>query len=271
MAQDAAKTWHYGLAAEVWAALLRDTPELDYYRGVIARYGEPVLDVACGTGRLLLPLLAEGVDIDGVDVSADMLGALAERAAAEGLEARVFAQPMYALDLPRRYRTIYMCGSFGITGGRDQDLATLRAIYEHLERGGVLLFNKDVPYVADADEWSYWLPQQRTMLPEAWGEWGARREVGDGRAYASLIRLLDLDPLDPHVDLEMWTRKWVEGTLVAEEKRALRTNLYLKPEIELMLQVAGFAEIAVYGGYTQQAPTAKDEDLVYLARKGREG
>jgi hypothetical protein len=200
-----------------------------------------------------------------------MLGALSARAATEGLEARVFAQPMYALDLPRRYCTIYMCGSFGITGGRDQDLATLRAIYKHLEPGGVLLFNKDVPYAADVEEWSFWLREKRAELPEAWGAWGARREVGDGRAYASLIRLLDLDPLDPHVHLEMWTRKWEGETLAAEEKRTLRTNLYLMPEIVLMLRVAGFEEIAVYGGYTQEAATAEDEDLVYLARKAADG
>ena len=57
--------WHYGLMAERWAEFLTETPELDFFQSVISRFGQPVLDVACGTGRLLLPLSRLGIDIDG--------------------------------------------------------------------------------------------------------------------------------------------------------------------------------------------------------------
>ena len=55
---------------ERWAEFLTETPELDFFQGAIGRFGQPVLDVACGTGRLLLPLLRLGIDIDGCDISA---------------------------------------------------------------------------------------------------------------------------------------------------------------------------------------------------------
>ena len=65
--------WHYGLVARDWAEFATEGgPEASYFRGVIERYGQPALDLGCGTGRLLLPLLQSGLDVDGCDYSQDM-------------------------------------------------------------------------------------------------------------------------------------------------------------------------------------------------------
>src|SRR5437762_13718594 len=65
-------TWHYGLMAEWWAEFNTDGPEIDYF-GHFVRQGQPALDAGCGTGRLLLPWLRAGYDVDGCDVSPDMV------------------------------------------------------------------------------------------------------------------------------------------------------------------------------------------------------
>src|SRR5919108_3722018 len=109
-------TWHHGLVARWWAELNVETPELGFFRSAVERFGAPVLDLGCGTGRLLLPLLGAGVDVDGVDVSEDMLELCRARAEREGLTPRLFAQAAAQLDLPRRYHTIYICDSFGTVG-----------------------------------------------------------------------------------------------------------------------------------------------------------
>ena len=65
-----------GLMAEAWDVLRGDTsdwPDRQLYLTAIEHYGQPVLDVGCGTGRLLLDYLARGIDIDGVDNSPEML------------------------------------------------------------------------------------------------------------------------------------------------------------------------------------------------------
>jgi hypothetical protein len=61
--------------------------------------------------------------------------------------------------------------------------------------------------------------------------------------------------------------KWVAGESVASEEYALRGNMYLKPELLLMLHVAGFREIAVYGDYTDDPATADNDELVFVAQK----
>jgi SAM-dependent methyltransferase len=72
------------------------------------------LDLACGTGRLLIPYLRAGLDVDGCDVSADMVALCREKAAREGLSPTLFVQAMHELDPLRRYKAIFVCGAFGL-------------------------------------------------------------------------------------------------------------------------------------------------------------
>lgn len=65
------QTWHYGLVAQWWAEFNTDGPEIAYFQQCIERYGQPALDVACGTGRLLLPYLHAGLDVEGCDISTE--------------------------------------------------------------------------------------------------------------------------------------------------------------------------------------------------------
>src|SRR5918998_5197414 len=76
-----------GLAATAWDLFSTDEvgPDDAFLRAIVAQYGEPALDIGCGSGRLLLPMLGEGVDIDGVEPSPDMLAICRERAAESGL------------------------------------------------------------------------------------------------------------------------------------------------------------------------------------------
>jgi SAM-dependent methyltransferase len=87
--------------------------EIPYFQRHIERDGEPALDVACGTGRLLIPYLRAGLDVDGCDVSADMVALCREKAVREGLTPTLFVQAMHELDPPRRYRTIFVSAGSG--------------------------------------------------------------------------------------------------------------------------------------------------------------
>jgi SAM-dependent methyltransferase len=261
------QTWHFGLVARWWAEFNSPDPEeLAFYRSVIEGDGQPALDLACGAGRLLLPLLSAGLDVDGCDVSPDMLAHCQEGAARQGLAPRLYQQAMHDLDLPRSYRTITICDSFGLGGRRDQDAAALRRCYDHLVPGGTLVFSHYLPY-DNPRRWSNWLPAERQRLPEAWPEAGTRKRTASGDEIELRARLVDLDPMEQRQTLEMRAELWREGRLIMQEERLLQENLYFRNEILLLLVNAGFGDVSVRAGYNARKPTAGDPMLVFIARR----
>ena len=260
------QTWHYGVVARWWAEFNVGGPEIAYFQDVIEQNGQPALDVACGTGRLLVPFLRAGLDVDGCDISPDMLALCRDAAAREGLTPNLYAQAIHELDLPRRYRTIVVCGGFGLGTTREQDLEGLERLHAHLEPGGLLALDNEVPY-ADSRLWARWVKGEHEPLPRPWPPPGERRLGSDGAEYELRSRLVSFDPLEQRVSMEMLAEMWRDGELVETGTHVLNMTLYFKNELLLMLEAAGFSDADVRAGYTGAKPTGEDDFLVFLARK----
>lgn len=78
---------------------------------------------------------------------------------------------------------------------------------------------------------------------------------------------MDVDPLEQVETLQLRVERCRDGHLIAREESSLRTCLYLKPELMMMLEQAGFCEISVLGAYTEAPPTADQGILVFIAKK----
>ncbi len=263
---DRVQTWHYGLVARHWAEHNTAAPELAYFHRQIERYGQPALDAGCGTGRLLIPLLQAGLEVDGCDVSTDMLTLCQEKATIEGLTPRLYAQALHELDLPRRYQTIVVCGTLGLGVPRQQDVLALQHCYQHLHPGGTLLLDLGLPY-SDASEWQLWLKGAQERLPEPWPATISAVPPMDGSAYELYSRIVAFDPLEQQISREMRTLLWRDGQLVADEVYALTENLYFRNELRQMLEQVGFKIEVTHGDYTEAAATPEHDVLVFVARK----
>lgn len=259
-------TWHYGLMAEHWGEHLQDASELSYFKKEIARFGQPVLDLACGAGRLLVPLLESKIEIDGCDVSRDMLDQCRRRAVEKGFNPNLYEQPMHALNLQARYKTIYICDSFDLAGNRENGLATLQRCYEHLQDDGALLLNIQAEY-ALRESWERWMPENRAHLPQPWPKRGSRRIAADGSETITYFRRVDLDPLEQTYTVQVRLEKWVAGERVATEEYTLRGNMYFKNELLFMMQLAGFRDVTVYGDYSDEPATAEHSEINFVAIK----
>src|SRR6478735_3703953 len=105
-----------GLMALAWDPLRGDTSgweDRSLYLELIEGLGQPVLDVGCGTGRLLLDFLDQGIDIDGLEIAPDMLDILRAKAAVRGLDVsgRVHQGSMESFEPWRRYRVVLVPSS----------------------------------------------------------------------------------------------------------------------------------------------------------------
>lgn len=260
------ETWHYGLVAKWWSEFNQNGPEVAYFRGFVEP-GQPALDVACGTGRLLIPYLGQGLDVDGCDVSPDMIALCREIAERAGLSPTLFVQPMHELDPPRMYRTIFVCGGFGLGSTREQDLAALGRFYDCLEPGGTLVLDNENPYATEYP-WRYWVKSERVGIPREWPplDEAERRRGSDGAEYALQSRVVDVDPLEQRATYETRAGMWLDGELAREELHTLHLNYYFTSELRLLFERVGFTDIVLHGDHRAEAPT-RDSDFVVLIGK----
>ena len=259
--------WHYGLVARYWGAFeTTGGVELTYFQDLISRVGQPALDLGCGSGRLLLPLLQAGLDVDGCDYSRDILNACKERLEQAGLSTTLVAQPMHELDLPRRYRLIFACGVIGLGGNRELTMRALQRCYVHLKPHGVLAFN----YAArwnDPPAWLARLPENRNALPQAWPPSGVRHALPDGTELELVARTVSTDPLENVAVRQIRARLWQEDELLREEIHTQHLDDYSKNEMVLMLERAGFSKFQIFGDYTDEPVTADHREMIFVAQK----
>jgi SAM-dependent methyltransferase len=257
--------WHYGLAARSWVGETEGGPEAVFFRQLVQATGQPALDLGCGSGRLLVPYLQAGLDVDGCDYSPDMLAVCKEYLDAEGLETSLYNQPMHELDLPRRYRTIIACGVVGLGGKKDLTHHAMQRCYEHLRPGGVFAFDYETPW-NDADYWSGWLPEGRQSLPLDWFP-PVRKSLPNGDELENSVRIVSQDPLEGITVRDIRHRLWRGETLIEEDIHTMAMELYTKHELTLMLETAGFREVEILSDYTHKPAAIDSENLVFIARK----
>ena len=120
--------------------------EVAWYAQRLPRDAGLLLELMCGSGRLLVPLAAQGFKLHGVDSSAAMLASCEARVAAHGIEAPLFRQDLTQLNLPFRYAAAFVAvGSFQLITDPGAALLALQRIRAHLVDPGLLLLDMFVP------------------------------------------------------------------------------------------------------------------------------
>ncbi|MCP5045630.1 MAG: class I SAM-dependent methyltransferase [bacterium] len=140
---------HYSQLLADWYDLLlaEETGDVEYYRDILQNSGQPVLELACGTGRLLVPFLESGMDIDGMDSSAAMLEKCETKTKRLDASPTLYHQKMQQLKPNRSYKTVFIAGaSFQLLDKPGDVTAALNNIYRCLEPGGRFILDLFIPW-----------------------------------------------------------------------------------------------------------------------------
>jgi ubiquinone/menaquinone biosynthesis C-methylase UbiE len=231
--------------------------DLDLYRDfaeLCGPYGS-VLELACGSGRLLLPLAREGYELTGVDISATMLERAQRRLEQEGLLSRVtlVQQDMRCLHLEQRFRLAFIAlGSFGHLTTRKDQQQTLALLRAHLVTGATLILD-----LSNADA-RFMENMSGQMLHQ--GTWACP----DGSFLTHFVS--PASSTSRHLlELVHFYDQYAQGEGI--KRTMTRTSLYLfeRVELELMLEQAGFAVKEVYGNYEMSPYELQSPRMIFIA------
>lgn len=224
--------------------------ELAFYRAHVERARGPVLEVMCGSGRFLVPLLQAGADIDGVDASEDMLDACRQRCQSLGLSTDLSLQELERLEVRREYALI-LCGggSFGLLADVDDAKAALRRMHDALAPGGSLVLEVETPSGQGGRG--------------AWGGRWWRRPDG------AIIVLRDLgrDVRDGVEEALGIYELYVDGALVETELNEWVRRFWTPRDITTALEAAGFHAIEITRAFDAAPPSDADTIVSVRARR----
>ena len=251
---------YYGLMATTWDLFRGDTSKWEdkfFFLDVIGQYGQPVLDVGCGTGRLVLDYLSQGLDIDGVDNSPDMLTICQEKAEQLGLAPNLYQQPMESLDLPRKYQTIIVpSSSFQLVTDTDLARQAMQQFYDHLLPGGVLV----MPFML------MWEPGDPKQMD--WTLIGEVPHPEDGTvARRWLKNWYDVENQLEHTEDRYEIMRDGEVVVSEHHRWSPATRWYSREQTLQLYQDAGFSNIQVFKGFTKEPATEVDTVFSILGQK----
>lgn len=209
--------------------------KVGFYLDLAAAAGRPVLELACGTGSMLLPIAAQGIACEGIDLSSDMLAEARAKFEAEGLSAPFHVGDMASFDLGRKFGLIFIASNSLLhLHSADDIVRCFQSVRGHLDQGGRFafdVFNPSVQLLAGAD--------------------GTRREMrrfddpGQGQVRVDVEERYD-------AVAQVTRGVWYFST--ESESDFLSVSLEIRSifpqELPLLVQAAGFRLLERYGDFS---------------------
>ena len=208
-----------------------------------------ILELACGTGNLTIPLTKKNYDIAGIDISEEMLQVAREKAEKENVELVLLEQDIVELDFDVTNLDCILCGCDGFNYiTYDEDLEGVFAkCHELLKENGLFIF----------DISSYY--KLSTVL--------GNNMYGENRENVAYMWQNYFDDYENLVEMDLaFFVKGEDGRFDKFEENHLQ-RAYKNEEIIELLKNAGFKNIKTYGDFKLEAPQKDSERVFFVCKK----
>jgi SAM-dependent methyltransferase len=227
-----------------------DQFDLGFYVREAKNARGPVLEVACGTGRILLALMREGIDVTGIDLSEGMLERLREKAKAAGLAPKAFRADMRDFSLGKEFSLIIVPYRSFLHLKDDQSRkSALAAFRRHLSQNGRLILHTYNP------------SREELAMQGGYHAFDHEDHTGpDGKEY-SLDWFLHYEPVGRigHYKIVMKREGGATGEFLMD------LGFVMPREMEAMLKGAGFRNVKSYCGFGYSPMNDSCKEVLWTA------
>ena len=235
--------------------------DVAFYRDAAREYGDPILELGCGTGRITMALAEAGKRITGLDLSERMLERAVKKRAAHRVEARervhLVQSDMTHFDLGEKFRLIIIpFRSFQHLLEVKQQMDCLRCVQKHLAPRGRLVL--DV-FQTDAERMHDPVHMREAVVTEY--------RTADGRQVKISERVAGFHRAEQINDVEMIYSvvhpSWRKERLVF----AWPLRYFFRYEVEHLLARCGFRVAAEYGDFDRTPIRDDSPEMIFVAEE----
>lgn len=247
--------------AEFYDPVYSSIADLDFFKDYARTTGGKILEIACGTGRVLIPLAQAGYEVTGLDYSIFMLDVcrhkLAEKAPDIHKKVRLVQGNMVNLHLDDRYSLVIIpANSFQILTSQNEQESCLRSIARHLVPSGkliIVVFHPDFPRLFDP-QYQEERETRTVNLP-------------DGRIVRVTDRIAAYHKSEQYNEVEtVYYVRHPDGT----EERLIQTfpmHYFFRYEMEYLLRLCGFEVVSLYGNFDKSPFIDSSPRMIFVAEK----
>jgi SAM-dependent methyltransferase len=239
--------------------------DLPFYVDLAKRSGGPVLEIGCGTGRVLLSIAREGIEIDGVDNSPAMLQVLKARMQLEPsvvrARANVHVADMRRFQLGKKYPlAIIPFRPMQHMYTLADQVGALMTVAAHLHENGLLAFDVFFP--------------QFEMIPAGIGEEALDCEWSvDSLPPTTIRRYFRKESFDKVRQTFSGTfifRTYQSEALVREEIEPLKMSYYTYPHLRALFLLAGLEPVEEYGSFAKTRLDNTASAMIFVLKKANQ-
>ena len=228
-------------------------PRADFYGDLAERAPGPVLELACGTGLLAMPIARRGLAVTGSDISPAMLAHARRKSASEQLAVDWVEADARDIDLGRCFGLVYLTGNaFQAFLQREDQERLLASVARHLQQGGQFAFETRNP--SGHDLYSIGEEQAWFRYVDLRG-----REVGAGgtQRYDALGQIMHWSTV----------RRWHDGREAREHRTRIACRFTWPQELAALMHYNGFRIAEQFGDFQRGTLTAGSESIISVCER----
>jgi SAM-dependent methyltransferase len=243
------------------------TQDVAFYRDAVHEYGDPVLELGCGTGRITLALAEAGHRVTGLDISEKMLERCNQKRAALLTEARervhLVQGDMTRFDLGEKFRVVIIpFRPLQHLLEIDAQISCLESVRRHLQAAGRRFGKRSGRLILDVFQ-----TDAERMHHPAYQEESPVTEyvMPDGRRVKITERVAAFHRARQCNDVEMIF--YVTDARGKEERMVFAWTLryFFRYEVEHLLARCGFRVSAVYGDFDRSPLVDSSPEMIFVA------